>query len=107
MFNRHLVFRNDIRKRRSHRLQVFRYSLTAGVRYSIGTGSRKCSKAEVILREGTGRFLINGDEDGIDFFDGVLERMQILTPFSFLGRIGEFDVEAEVKGGGELLLRGK
>jgi len=71
---------------------------TTGVRYSIGTGSRKCSKAEVILREGTGRFVINGDEDGIDFFDGVLERMQILTPFSFLGRIGEFDVEAEVKG---------
>lgn len=69
-----------------------------GVRYSIGTGSRKCSKAEVILREGTGKFLINGDPDGIDFFDGVLERLQILTPFSFLGRLGEFDVEAEVQG---------
>ena len=68
------------------------------MRYSIGTGSRKCSKAEVILREGTGQFLINGDPNGIDFFDGVLERFQLLSPFAFLGRIGEFDVEAEVQG---------
>jgi len=69
-----------------------------GVRYSIGTGSRKCSKAEVILREGSGVFVINGHPDGLDFFDSYLERVQILTPFSFLGRIDEFDVEAEVKG---------
>lgn len=69
-----------------------------GVRYSLGSGSRKSSKAEVILREGTGAILINGDPTGVDFFGTFLERVQILTPFSFLGRVNEFDIEAEVKG---------
>ena len=69
-----------------------------GVRYAIGVGSRKCSKAEVILREGTGKIVINGNLDGVDFFDSFLERAQLLTPLAFLGRIEDFDIEAEVQG---------
>jgi len=69
-----------------------------GVRYSIGTGGKKCSKAEVILREGSGKVVINGHPDGVDFFGSFYERVQILTPFAFLGRVDDFDIEAEVKG---------
>jgi len=67
-----------------------------GVRYALGEGSRKCSKAEIILREGTGVISINGQD--LDRFEQVQDRLQILTPFAFLGRVGEFDVEADVQG---------
>jgi len=67
-----------------------------GVRYSIGAGENKCTKAEVILREGTGVILINGQD--IDFYDSVGCRLQLLTPLAFLGRVGDFDLEADVQG---------
>lgn len=64
-----------------------------------GTGRRKTAVARVFLKKGEGKYLINGRAFE-DYFPRETLRMIIGQPFDQLGNKGEFDVEANVAGGG-------
>jgi len=64
------------------------------------TGRRKTAVAEVTLKKGTGKIIVNR----IDYDKYFLipeERITILTPLQSLKLIGRYDVTAEVYGGGK------
>lgn len=64
------------------------------------TGRRKTAVAEVILKKGTGKIIVNSiDYD--KYFLVPEERISILTPLQNLKLIGRYDVTAEVYGGGK------
>ena len=64
-----------------------------------GTGRRKDAVARVRLRRGNGRITVNGKNVDEYFVRPVL-RMIINQPFAILDRIGNFDVDCTVHGGG-------
>nr|XP_006825509.1 PREDICTED: 28S ribosomal protein S9, mitochondrial-like [Saccoglossus kowalevskii] len=71
-----------------------------GIGYAEADGSRKRAKAHVVVREkGTGIVKING-KDLIDYFWNIQDREQIMFPFQFVDKLGEFDMECTVTGGG-------
>ncbi|XP_067013102.2 small ribosomal subunit protein uS9m isoform X2 [Anabrus simplex] len=60
---------------------------------------RKAARAEVTVRSpGTGKISINGK--GIEYFEGVQPREQVLFPLIFTGLLDKVDVEASVHSGG-------
>jgi len=60
---------------------------------------RKDARADVtVFYPGTGKLSINGK--GIEFFDYIQAREQILFPLLFTDMIDKVDIEATVKGGG-------
>jgi len=63
------------------------------------SGRRKTAVARVFLRQGKGKFLINGKEH-VDFFQGLDSRWDIVCPLLFTEMWGKFDVRAIVEGGG-------
>jgi small subunit ribosomal protein S9 len=66
---------------------------------AYGTGRRKDAVARVWVKQGSGKFIVNGKE--IDqYFARPTLRMIINQPFAALEREGKFDVMATVKGGG-------
>ncbi len=64
-----------------------------------GTGRRKDAIARVFLKRGTGKITVNGRELAVYFARPVL-RMIINQPFGAVDRIGNFDVNCTVVGGG-------
>lgn len=65
-----------------------------------GTGKRKTSIARVWLSPGEGAITVNRlpiDE----YFDRETSKMLVRRPFEVTGTIGEFDVNATVRGGGK------
>jgi small subunit ribosomal protein S9 len=64
-----------------------------------GTGRRKNAIARVFLKRGTGKITVNGREFSSYFFRPVL-RMIINQPFAAVDRIGNFDIDCTVVGGG-------
>ncbi len=64
-----------------------------------GTGRRKDAIARVFLKRGTGKITVNGKELAVYFARPVL-RMIINQPFGAIDRIGNFDVNCTVTGGG-------
>lgn len=64
-----------------------------------GTGRRKDAVARVFLKRGTGKITVNGKELAVYFARPVL-RMIINQPFSAIDRVGNFDVNCTVTGGG-------
>jgi small subunit ribosomal protein S9 len=64
------------------------------------TGRRKTAVAEVILKKGTGKIIIN-DIDYDKYFLVPGERISILVPLQNLKLIGRYDVTANVYGGGK------
>lgn len=64
-----------------------------------GTGRRKNAIARVFLKRGTGKITVNGREFDSYFFRPVL-RMIINQPFAAVDRIGNFDIDCTVIGGG-------
>ena len=66
---------------------------------SYATGKRKDAVARVWIKAGSGRFTVNGKDMNIYFARPVLQ-MVIGQAFSVAGVVGEFDVNATVKGGG-------
>ncbi len=64
-----------------------------------GTGRRKDAVARVFLKRGTGKITVNGRELAVYFARPVL-RMIINQPFGAIDRIGNFDVNCTVVGGG-------
>jgi small subunit ribosomal protein S9 len=66
---------------------------------TIYTGRRKTSVARVRLREGTGRFQLNG-RSLEDYFPIETLRAAILEPFRVTDTQNRFDVIARIHGGG-------
>lgn len=65
----------------------------------IGTGRRKSSVAQVILRPGKGNITVNG-VDVREFFPYETNVMDLKQPLVATGTEETFDVEAKVNGGG-------
>ena len=65
----------------------------------IATGRRKSSVARVELKKGKGKFLVNGREFD-EFFNRETQKMVIKKPLDLLGLNNEYDISANVKGGG-------
>jgi small subunit ribosomal protein S9 len=72
--------------------------LAAGARYTA-TGKRKTAVARVILRPGTGEYLINGKPLDTFFPRATLQRM-IRLPLETVGYESRMDVVARMHGGG-------
>jgi len=65
-----------------------------------GIAKRKCAHANVILRDGTGRFVVNGKPLVDYFICSPTCRYQILFPLVVTERLLSVDVFADVYGGG-------
>lgn len=63
-------------------------------------GRRKAARARVFLRPGTGKIIVNGEE-GDAFFHRDTLMMIVRTPLVLTETAGEFDVIANVNGGGK------
>lgn len=66
---------------------------------TYGTGRRKTSVARVWVKRGNGKITVNG-RDVVQYFARPVLRMVINQPFAALDRVGNFDVECTVVGGG-------
>ncbi len=65
----------------------------------ITVGRRKRAVARVILRPGSGQIFING-KPLADYFPQVPAQLEVLEPLRLLGVENEYDVIANVRGGG-------
>ncbi|XP_077979975.1 small ribosomal subunit protein uS9m-like [Glandiceps talaboti] len=95
-----LTFRKDIMAAGSKEvIEPLKYDEN-GVAYSEGKGKRKTAMATVTIRDrGTGKVVINGKEL-LDYFKNIQDREQLMFPFQFVGKLGDYDVECTVEGGG-------
>ena len=66
---------------------------------AYATGKRKNAVARVWLKPGSGKIVINGREQEVYFARPTL-RLVINQPFGVAERVGQYDVEATVIGGG-------
>lgn len=64
-----------------------------------GTGRRKNAVARVFLKAGTGNYLVNGKTLEV-YFPRPTSRMIIAQAFEAVEKVGAFDVEVNVAGGG-------
>lgn len=62
-------------------------------------GARKNAGARVLLKPGSGKITVNGRDITVYFARAVL-RMMINQPFQLVQREGQYDVQANVAGGG-------
>lgn len=65
----------------------------------IFIGRRKTSTARVILKSGSGKITVNGKEFE-HAFPMLLSREDILTPLKLTENEGQYDIKANVRGGG-------
>jgi small subunit ribosomal protein S9 len=63
------------------------------------TGRRKTAVARVRMLPGSGAILIN-ERDLLEYFPRDTSRMRILEPFEVTATTGQYDVLANVEGGG-------
>ena len=63
------------------------------------TGKRKTSVARVWIKLGKGNIVVNG-KDYEQYFRRPILQMIVNQPFELVNRIGSYDVEATIKGGG-------
>ena len=66
---------------------------------AYATGRRKDAVARVWVKDGTGKFLVNGKVMGTYFARPTLQ-MIIGQPFDVINRLGQYDVMCTVAGGG-------
>ena len=66
---------------------------------AYATGKRKNAVARVWIAPGTGKITVNGRDSPIYFARPVL-RMLLNQPFVIVNRLGQFDVNCTVTGGG-------
>ena len=62
-------------------------------------GRRKASTARVYLSAGSGAVTVNGKE-GKEYFPLVIQQFKLEQPFKLTSTTGQFDVVANVEGGG-------
>ena len=65
----------------------------------IGTGRRKTSTARVRIKEGTGKYLINGREL-MDYCKTEQQRKAALSPLLTVEKTNSLDISVNVAGGG-------
>ena len=65
----------------------------------LATGRRKSAVARVFLTNGTGQIVVN-QRTADDYFPRPTSRMIINQPFEVTNTLGQFDVRANVCGGG-------
>lgn len=70
-----------------------------GGQYIWGTGRRKSAVARVRIRQGTGNMLIN-KRPSDEYFTSQRDRQSIVAPLESTETVGEWDVWANVRGGG-------
>jgi small subunit ribosomal protein S9 len=68
--------------------------------YNYGTGRRKTSVARVFIKKGKGAIVVNGKPLD-DYFARETGRMVVRQPLEVASVMGEFDIRANVEGGGE------
>ena len=90
--------RDDEGEEESHPIADAAIDLAAGARYTA-TGKRKTAVARVILKPGSGTYLINGKELNAFFPRETLQRM-IRQPLETVGYDSRMDVVARMHGGG-------
>ena len=66
---------------------------------SYGTGRRKESAARVWAKPGSGKIVVNG-QDQEQYFGRKTHLLVINQPFLVTARVGQFDIMCTVKGGG-------
>src|ERR1700733_1859933 len=66
---------------------------------SHGVGRRKSSIARVWLRRGSGNIVVNG-KDFKEYFDIDINRMEAYSPFKVVATSSNYDVTANIGGGG-------
>jgi len=66
---------------------------------AYGTGRRKDAVARVWLSRGSGKIIVN-ERDQIQYFARGTQRLIINQPFELSNRVGQFDVNCVVSGGG-------
>lgn len=71
----------------------------AETNYVWGTGKRKCAIARVRLRRGSGKIEVNGLE-AATYFPRLQQLLTVKKPLEAIGRVDDFDVIANVVGGG-------
>jgi len=67
--------------------------------YTSGIGSRKRSKATIILKPGIGNIVIN-DRTFLEYFPIMITREKVLEPLLVTEKLGCFDISAFIRGGG-------
>jgi len=85
-----MVTKKEVKKTTTKKLKPLAY----------GYGHRKTARARVWLRRGAGQFIINGKEMK-DYFDTEITRLDAATPFRVVPVGQNYDVEANVSGGGK------
>lgn len=66
---------------------------------AYGTGRRKDAVARVWVARGSGKITVNG-RDVVQYFARGTQRLMIGQPFELTSRIGQFDINCIVSGGG-------
>ena len=69
------------------------------IEYWSATGRRKTSTASVRLKKGKGKIIINNC-DYNDYFGRDISKMIMKQPLELAEAIGDYDIYANVKGGG-------
>jgi len=64
-----------------------------------GTGKRKNAIARVFLSQGAGTVTVNG-RTFENYFPREILRIIAMQPFALLGKLGQYDVQVNVHGGG-------
>ena len=66
---------------------------------NYATGRRKTSSARVYLQKGSGKITVNG-RDLDKYFGRQTARMIVRQPLQTVNMVGDFDIHAQVEGGG-------
>eukprot|EP01132_Coremiostelium_polycephalum_P009755 gene9755-11983_t len=64
-----------------------------------GYAKRKASRSLVTIREGTGRFTVNG-RDFAEYFQGITHKDTVLQPLVLTETLVKWDIDVRVRGGG-------
>jgi len=73
---------------------------TSQSQYVWGTGRRKTAVARVRIREGSGKFIVNG-QDCNDYFPLEVQQMDVRAPLRLTDMAARTDVWVNVKGSGK------
>lgn len=68
--------------------------------YNYGTGRRKSSVARVFIKRGSGKIVVNGRPIE-EFFHRETGRMIVRQPLELTNNAQAFDIQVNVRGGGE------
>lgn len=68
--------------------------------YYYGTGRRKSAVARVFLKNGSGKFIVNGKPLDV-YFSRETGRMVVRQPLELTNYLSGFDIRVNVAGGGE------